>query len=116
MRLQLVPKAIKLALHGQMASQWADVLGRDPQVAQSVGIDMCTHAAWVFIFQDVLCQNICNCVYHLLYCSSWHDCGLVGTNFEFGAIGLRRQMHACLQINGCVGCVLQTVHLFLHNV
>jgi hypothetical protein len=51
MHLQLVPKAIKLALHGQMASRWAqaDVPGRDPRVAPSVcqGIEMCTHAAWV---------------------------------------------------------------------
>jgi hypothetical protein len=42
MHLQLVPKAIKLALHGQMASRWAgaDVLGQDPRVAPSVGIEM----------------------------------------------------------------------------
>jgi hypothetical protein len=44
-------KAIKLALHGQMASQWTDVLRRDPQVAPSVGIEMCTHAAWVLNFR-----------------------------------------------------------------
>jgi hypothetical protein len=41
----------------------------------------------------------------------------VGTSSESGLIGLRRQMHAaCLDISGCVGCVPQTVHLFLHNV
>jgi hypothetical protein len=35
-------------------------------------------------------------VFHLLYCNAWHGCGLVGTNSEFGLVGLRRQMHACL--------------------
>jgi hypothetical protein len=57
MHLQLVPKAIKLALHDQMASRWAqaDVLGRDPRVAAYVGIEMCTHAAWVLKFQEGGC-------------------------------------------------------------
>jgi hypothetical protein len=64
MHLQLVPKAIKRALHGQMASQWAraDVLGRYSRIAPSVGIEMCSHAAWVLKFQEggcvVLCRNI----------------------------------------------------------
>jgi hypothetical protein len=44
MHLQLVPKAIKLALHGQMASQWADMLERDPRVALSVGIETDVHS------------------------------------------------------------------------
>jgi hypothetical protein len=65
----------------------------------------------------VLCRNIiCNCVYHLLYCNAWHDCGLVGTSSKLAVIGLRRHMHVCPEINGCVSCVPQTVHLFLHNV
>jgi hypothetical protein len=46
-----------LHLHGQMASRWARaaVLGRDPRVAPSVGIDMCSHAAWVLKFQEGGC-------------------------------------------------------------
>jgi hypothetical protein len=55
MHLQLVLKPIKLALHGLMASRRADVLGRDPTVAPSEGIEMCTHAAWVLKFQKGGC-------------------------------------------------------------
>jgi hypothetical protein len=118
MHLQLVPKAIKLALHGQMASRWAraDVLGGHPRVAPSVGIEMCSHAAWVLKFQE----GGCTVPKHLKLCVSFAvlQClarlrRLVGTSSEFGLIGLRRQMHTRLEISGCVGCVPQTVHLFL---
>jgi hypothetical protein len=66
MNLQLVPK---LALHGQMASRWAraDVLGRDPRVAPSVVIEMCSHAAWVLKFQE----GCCTVPKHLKLCVSF---------------------------------------------
>jgi hypothetical protein len=109
-------------MHGQMVSRWAEVLGRDPQVAPSVGIVMCTHAAWLLKFQEGGCtvpKHLQLCVsFVVLQClaQTWHACGLAGTSSEFGVIGLRRQMYACLEINGFVGCVPRTVHLFLHNV
>jgi hypothetical protein len=47
--LQLAPKAIILALHGQMASRWAEVLGRDRGACPICGDDrdVHRHAAWV---------------------------------------------------------------------
>jgi exonuclease III len=67
MHLQLVPKAIKLALHGKMASRWVAMLG-DPRVAPSKGIEMCTHAAWVLKFQEGV---DCTVPKHLKLCASF---------------------------------------------
>jgi hypothetical protein len=52
MHLQLVPNAIKLALQGKMASNW-DAMLRDPLIAPSNKIEMCTHAALVLSLQVV---------------------------------------------------------------
>jgi hypothetical protein len=52
-----------------VASRWAraDVLGRDPRVAPSVGIEMCSHAAWVLKFQE----GGCTVPKHLKLCVSF---------------------------------------------
>jgi hypothetical protein len=47
MLLQLPPKSIKAALQRTIDKRWTDVVQPDPRMAPSVGIEMCTHAAWV---------------------------------------------------------------------
>ena len=49
MLLQLPPKSIKMALRQKLDMRWADALQSDPRTAPSVGIEMCTHAAWVLV-------------------------------------------------------------------
>jgi hypothetical protein len=48
MMLQLPPKCIRVALQRTMDMRWNVVAGQlDPRAAPSIGIEMCTHAAWV---------------------------------------------------------------------
>jgi hypothetical protein len=67
MHLHFGSNAMQLAVQGQMASQWADMLARDPRVAPYVGIEMCTHAAWLLTFQE----GGCTVLNHLELCVSF---------------------------------------------
>jgi hypothetical protein len=135
MHLQLVPpKAIKLALHGQMASRWAraDVLGRDPRVAPSVGIEMCTHAAWVLKFQEGGCtvpKHLKLCVsFAVLHCLArlrlgWHQLRVRTDRLKKAHARLPRNQRLCqlcsidgapflaLRVGGC--CVEDVKHFLL---
>jgi Reverse transcriptase (RNA-dependent DNA polymerase) len=47
MGLQLPPASIKVALQRTMDMRWAGLVQQNPRTSPSVGIEMCTHAAWV---------------------------------------------------------------------
>jgi hypothetical protein len=135
MHLQLVPKAIRLALHGQMASRWtrADVLGRDPRVAPSVGIEMCSHAAWVLKFQEgawLYCAETFEivCIVAVLQCLArlrlgWHQLRVRTGRLKKARARLPRNQRLCLlcstdgaaflaqRVGGC--CVEDVKHFLL---
>jgi hypothetical protein len=54
MQSQLVPKSIKTALNDKMAARWV-AAHVDFRTAPSGGIEMCTHAASMMIFEHGLC-------------------------------------------------------------
>jgi hypothetical protein len=131
MQLQLMPKAIKLALHGNMASRWVAMLG-DPRVAPSKGIEICTHAAWVLKFQE----GSCTVPKHLKLCASfavlqclarlrlgWHQLRVRSDRIKKAATRLPRNQRLCrlcstdgaafhMQRVG-VGCVEDVQHFLL---
>jgi hypothetical protein len=48
MQLRMPPRDVKVALQQTLNMRWSDDAVRsDPRTAPSVGIEMCTHAAWV---------------------------------------------------------------------